>query len=213
MGSVLNHIGPGIVRSLARETATGAGEFEQIFVLDSDAIVVSLFVESVVGTLTVTMQTLDGESNWAEIITFPTISSPTANLLLRKSTLALGRLKLVVTYTDACSYVVTGKGITTADTTVSIAGATNASATQKTISNVAVPVISTSLDDRKAMILRNYSETHSLFIGFTMAEANATTGFPLEPKESIPVDLEAGVAVWGIAPTGDVDVRIMQAGG
>lgn len=200
-------------KCIIEEAPTAGGTKVETFSIHSGSVMVSVFARTVDASLQVTIYTYgDNEDEDLEIITFPALSAPTTNMLLKKSSLTLNKIKVVVTYTGACDYTILARGIESADSTVSIAGANSASASQKDVGVTALELIPASLLDRKGLILRNNSETAIVYIGYTEAEATIANGFPLYAKDAIPVDVEAGVDVWAISTEAATDIRIMEAG-
>lgn len=199
--------------NIIQESVTGAGVTTEKFSIHSGSVMVSIFVRSISGTLDIKVYTYGNDiDEKLQIIEFPSLSAASTQLLLRKSSLSLNKVVIEATYTDACDYTVLARGIESADSTVSISGANTAQASNATVTNVAAKVLPSSLDNRNGISIRNYSDSVTMYIGYTEAEATVANGFPLDPKESIPIDVEAGVDVWAVTANGTVDVRIMQAG-
>jgi hypothetical protein len=83
------------------------------FVLEADAILVSLYAEQLVsGTLQVRLFTVGKQGQELEVITFPPITGPTANLILRRSAVVMSNMRLEVSHPAGCTYSVVARGIT-----------------------------------------------------------------------------------------------------
>lgn len=192
--------------------ATAAGSDSRDFSIESDSILVSLFVDSVGGDLDVVVYTMTESGKELEIIRFPTISAPTVELLLKKAAAAMSRIRIEATYTDAATFEVRAKGITAGQTDVKISGAANFQVSQKTISTTAELLIPASLTDREGLVIKNFSG-NTLYIAETLAKAITGTAYPLSPGESLGMDLASGAELYAVADSGTIDVRIAEAGG
>lgn len=206
----------GKTRRVIDEVATAAGTTTREFGIDSDSALISLFVESTSGDVDVVVKTLTEDGKEFVSTIFPTISSATANLVIRKAATAMTRLKVEVTYTGACTYEVRAKAIGFGEVSTKLLGAADATASQKDIGTTPTVLIPSALSDRAGLVVKNYGQNPgapTLFIGFTAAEAASGNGFPLEPGEPLGMDIDAGQEVYAVASSGTVDVRIIEAGG
>lgn len=81
--------------------------------------------------------------------------------------------------------------------------------TQLTVSGVAVKLPSSPLSYRRAVAIRNFNSTSGvLYIGFDSA-VTTSNGYPLDAGESLPLQMNGAVDVWGVADT-SVDARIIE---
>lgn len=77
------------------------------------------------------------------------------------------------------------------------------------VTATATKLPTTNLDNRKAMIIRNFSKDNIIYIGDSAV--TTTTGFPILPYESIPFDINAGANLYAICETGlTADVRTLE---
>lgn len=96
---------------LANET-TGAGVDVHKFGVDADGILISVDVFSVTGTIDVKVDTIgNDDESVRNVITFPSIISPTAEPEIRTAVNILSTIRVTVTYTGICSYQVRARGI------------------------------------------------------------------------------------------------------
>lgn len=197
---------------LIDQTATQAGSVTESIGIDSDSVLVSLFVEQISGDLDVIVYTEVDTDQEVELFRFPTISAVTGSLLIRKAALSMDRVKIVCTYTAGCKFSVRVRGIGAGEASVRIEGQTNAQASQASISTSAGVIIPSDLDDRVGLVLKNNSTSGILYIGFTLGEATSGNGYPISPGESLGMDLAAGQSIYGLSSAGTIDVRILQAG-
>lgn len=192
-----------------KQAPTAAGTTTKEFTVHSSSAIVSVFVRSISGTLSVKVYSYgDVAAERKLVMDFPELTSSTTELLLRKSSLTLNKLLVVCEYSDACDFTVLARAVEASEQ----AGANNAIATNITVGATPVKIIPSSLTNRAGLIIRNYSDNKTLFIGFLPSEATTSNGFPLEYLESLPIDVRAGVDIWAVSSAGDIDVRIMQAG-
>lgn len=210
---LLNH---GVQSRLLLETTTGAGSTSREISVESDSALVTLNVSSLVsGSLSVVVYGLAGTDIGAAtppLITFPVVSAPTTNLLLRAASLVTQRLLIVATYTGICTYEIQVRAVNGASGSTRILAADNLSMSQTTLGTTVVAVIPASLTDRAGVIIKNWSTTQTVYIGATAAEAVPGVGYPLAPKDALALDVSAGVAIWGVSDAAGADLRIAQSG-
>lgn len=196
------------------ESPSGAGSLSRIFTLDSDTFQTSLFVSSISGSLTVTLSTITGEGKEKEVITYSGVTSPSVELDLKKAATAMGIIKATAVFTGACSFELRAKGLSSGETSAKIQSANVARATKIIVPTPGKILLNAALSDRKGVIIRNWSSTTTVYLGFTLAEANPNNGYPLKPQEALAIDIGAGAELYGdIQNAGTVDVRIIEAGG
>jgi len=191
--------------------ATEAGSISQEFATDADSVLISLFAESVSGTLDVVVYTLTEEGKTLPVIIFPQLTAATSNLVIKKAAAIMSRLKVEAIYSDATAFEVRARGIGVGTTSVKILGANEGKSSQRDIGTTAESIIPSSLSDRVGIIVRNNSPTGTLYLGYTSAEASPGNGYPLEAGESLGIDLAAGAELFGEASSGTIDVRVMEA--
>jgi len=78
-----------------------------------------------------------------------------------------------------------------------------------TVTSTATKIPAYNCADRKAISIRNWSDTEIVYIGG--AGVTVATGFPILPKESLPLDAGAGVQAYGICNTGkSAEIRYIE---
>jgi len=84
-------------------------------------------------------------------------------------------------------------------------------ATQLSVGTNAVQIPSSPLKYRRALSIRNNSSAAVLYIGFS-SSVTTGTGFPIKPGEALPMDMNAGIIIWGISDAngGNADVRVLE---
>jgi hypothetical protein len=198
---------------LVRQETAADGVWEATLTIDSDSVLLSLFVSSLAsGNLDVVAYTFAEAGKEAEIITFPTIVAPTSELLLRKAAATLSNIRVVVTATGLATFDLRAKAISAGESSVKIVGAADLITDQLTVGNTPTSLIATSLTDRLGLVIRNWSSTDTLYIGETALKATTSAGYPIAPGESLGIDIQAGQSLFGTADPTSVDLRIMQAG-
>lgn len=196
------------------EAPTAAGTTTFSHAIDSDSVLVSLFASSVSGTLDVKVVTETTDGKELDIITFPQLSAATSNLVLRKAASTMSKIKIVVTYSDACDYQVYIRAIAAGEASIRILGANQAKASQTTVTTAGgvVALIPSSLTDRAGVIvLNNNISSGVLYIGFTIGETTTAVGYPIYAGQPLGIDVAAGVTVYALADGADVDVRLLEA--
>lgn len=208
-------IHPGTQERVVTETTTGSGSTIREGSIQSDSLLVTLWAQSVTsGSLSVSVFTLTDEGREKEIITFPALVAPTTELLLRKSAVSLQRFRIVATYSGICEYEIYVRAIEGAgESSSKIAGAGSWSVSQTNVTTVAGVLIASTLTDRAGVLVKNWGTTGTIFIAESLIKADAAIGYPLAAKDALALDISAGTAVYAVADTGPIDVRIVQAGG
>jgi hypothetical protein len=150
----------GKVLTVFRETAFAVGTDSRAFSLDADTVLLSLFVSSLSsGTLVVKAYTMTEEGKEVLVNTFPTVSGPTGELLLKKAAAVMGRIRIEVVATGVCGFEVRARGITIGEASVRILGATGGTASQTTVGITTQVLIGAGLQDRNGLIIRNNNNT------------------------------------------------------
>lgn len=201
------------------ETVTETSTFSEIFTIDSDSVLLSLWVDSTAGDLDVTAYTLvsgleQPPVRKAPIITFPTISAPTTNLLLQKAATTLSIVQVVVTTTGAASFRIDAKGTTSAEGSVRIVGSSDFETASVSVTSSPSVIIAPSLASQNGILLKNFSNNRNIFVGKSLATAsNAGGGYPLSSGETLPMNVAAGTSIYASTDSAPADLRIVRTGG
>jgi hypothetical protein len=202
----------GKTTTLLRETAAAAGTRTVVFPIDSDSVLISLWVDSITsGSLDVAVYTQTEDGKQTQIISFPTISAPTAELLLRKAALAMSVVKVVVTTTGIATFEVRAKGLAIGETTSKILGAGSLSTSSATVTTTPGQLITAALTDRNGVTIKNYAGGGTLFVSEDQAKLT-TDAWPIGPGEVWSLDVSAGVTLYAVASAGSLDIRIAESG-
>lgn len=198
---------------VAKESPTTGGSEVYEFSLDSEAVLISLFVAATSGDVNVSVNTEGAQGQDVEVIVFPTITAPTSELLLRKTASVLRKVRVYITYTGACTYDIRARGVSGGASSFKILGNSNILMSQIDASTTPIALIPASLTDRASVAIKNYNTTGVLFLGGTAGEADPTIGWPVGPQESYVVDVSAGQEIYGRSDAGTIDVRLSETGG
>lgn len=213
----IEYLGPVAVgRSIPvyRESLSAAATLQKTVLLEADSCLISLWVSSLSsGSLSVEVSTITEVGREFPIITFPAVTGPTSNLLLKKASLAMSRVVVRVIATGVCSFDVDLRGIGAGEASTKIVGSSNAVAVKYAATSTPGIVIPSTLSDRNGLVLKNNGPTGILYMGFSLAEATLATGYPLAVGESLALDIAAGVNIYGVSSGGTLDIRTMQAFG
>lgn len=205
----------GETRCIISETVTGGGQIEIPARLEDDAVLVAVFVDTITsGTLTISVQTFTANNKVEDIIEFPQITAPTTNLILRRASIALTNVKFIATYTGDCTFEVHARGISQGEANVRVVGSDDVdNNTANITSGTPQVLIPSSLIARGGFSVKNFTQTESiLYIGISEAKAAPGTGYPLEPGESVALDIGPDVTLYASSDDQDIDVRIFQLG-
>lgn len=204
----------GTQERLITETTVGAGVTTQQGSITSDSLLATLWVNSITsGTLDISIYTLTDNGKQVLLFSFPTITSGSTDLLLKKSGISLQRFSVVVTYTGICSYEMYVRAIEGAgESSTQIVGAANLVVSQTVVGTSATILIPSSLTDRAGLVVRNWSGTGTLYVGESLVKADPSIGYPIAPKEQLGLDVAAGAVIYAISDSGNLDIRIAEAG-
>jgi hypothetical protein len=196
------------------EVVTEAGTTVMEFGIDSDSVLISLFAEAVTGSLDVVVKTVTDNNQDVKqlpVITFPTITAATSNLVIRKAAAVMSRIRVEATYTGAATFQVWARGVGSGETSVRILGAANGQASQTDVGTTASLLVGAAVNDRTGIIIRNNNPSGVLYLGFSVAETTLANGYPLGPGENVSMDMAADAQIYGIADVGTIDTRIMES--
>lgn len=206
-------IHPGTQERILAETTLGSGTTSKEGSIQSDSLIATLWVDSIAsGELTVSVFTLTDTGKELELFSFPVLTVGSINLLLKKAGVSLQRFRVQATYTGICQYEVYIRAIEGAgESSVRILGSSSFRVEQVDLSTTPVALISASLEDRQGVIIKNWSLTTNMYIAETSAKATVAGGYPVAPRDNVTVDVQAGVAIWAVAESGTIDVRIGES--
>jgi hypothetical protein len=212
----------GDVAIVLAETVTSASTKDKCITIQSDGALLSLFVQELTGTLDVNVYTQTRAGEEKLIDSFPQISSPTAELLLRKQVEVHQQLRVEVITSGPAMYDIRAKGVPAGVSSVKITGAGLADNYGIQADSTARLLIPTSLEDQNNVSIINHG-AETLYIGFksTITVASVATPGVKDPNAATPVpsggsiglNVTAGLTVYGITATNPVDIRIIQLGG
>lgn len=185
------------------------------FSMDAEAVLISLYVGSTSGDVDVSVFTEGATGNQTEVITFPTVSATTAEMLLRKSASILRKVRVQVTTTDAASFEVRARGVSAGAASVQIAGASSIQVTRTAVTTSPSILITSTLLDRQGILIENISDLTApigtLYIAETLAKATTSAGHPIRPGGNFSVDVKAGGELYAVA-TDNIAVSIIESG-
>ena len=193
-------------------TDTVAGSKTAKFAVDAESVLISLYVGSISGDLDVTVYTVGKDGEEVAVITFPTISSPTTELFLKKAASVLQRIRVVVTYTGACEFNIRARGVSAEAASVKILGQNAGKNYATTITTTPALLIPISLVDRVGIAIHNTSATKTIYMGFTALSTTVTDGWEIAPGEKLGLDIASGVEVYCMVTSGSVTAKILEAG-
>lgn len=210
---------PGAQSRIFVQSPSAAGVQTATVTTEADTILISLYAASVTGTLDVKVYNIvgpaqtGGQPRRSLAFAFPTLSATTTDLLLRRAAVTTEQVEIEVTYDSACSFELWARAVYGGTTDARILGAASLRVSQVTVGTTPVILIPASLTDRSGIVIKNWSTSADLYVGESAAKADISVGYPLAARDGLAVDLAAGQAVWGVASTGTVDVRLGESGG
>jgi hypothetical protein len=206
-------IHPGVQCRILQEVTLAAGVTSRDGSIQSDALLVSLWVSSVTsGTLSVKVYTLTDDGREVELISFPTVSAPTTSLLLKKSGVSLQRFRVEATYTGICEYEIYVRAIESAgDSSVRLLGAAQLETSAISVTTTPAVLLPASLEDRNGISVLNYSGAGTLFLSEDISKLPAQA-WPVPPGGGWSLDVTAGVTIYAVSSSGSLDIRVAQSG-
>lgn len=210
---------PGAQARIFVMSPTAAGTQTAVVTTEADTILISLFAASVTGTLDVSVYNIvgpaqtGGQTRRSLAFAFPQLTATTTDLLLRRASVTTEQVEIEVTYSGACEFELWARAVYGGATDARILGAASLRVSQVTVGVLPTILIPASLTDRSGIVIKNWSAATDLYVGESAAKADVSVGYPLAARDGLAVDLAAGQAIWGVAATGTVDVRLGESGG
>lgn len=204
----------GLQEVVLRSSPAAAGVITKDISVQSDAALFLLWVDSVVGTLEVEVYGILDESNKEVLIlSFPVVSAATTEIIQKRSGTIPTRLRVKVTHTGACSFDLSARAVSTGSSDTRILGGASLKVSRKTVNSSPTLLVPSSLVDRTAIAIKNWSTAGTIYVGETIAKANQNNGWPIGPKDALGLDIQAGVELYATAVDGPCDIRIIESGG
>lgn len=192
--------------------AAAAGTQVAKFAIDAESVLVSLYVGTIAGDLDIKVYTVGKDGEEVQVIAFPIISAPTTELFLKKAASVMQKIRVVATYTGACTFNIRARGVSSEAASVKILGQNAGKNYATTINAVPGLLIPVSIADRVGIAIHNTSTTKTIYMGFTSADCNVTDGWEISPGEKLGLDIASGVEVYCMVTAGSVIAKILEAG-
>ena len=199
-------------RTILKETKASAGVTREYVAIDAEGALISLYVGQIMGTLNVTVYTLTDEGKRQKLFDFPSVTVATPELVIKTISPTLNLLQIECTYSGACDYEVVIRGISSGQVSTRLLSPGSISAKQAIVGTSPAILIPATTETRNSVLIKNIAAAGTIYLGGTIAEANAATGFPLTVGESIVIDIAGGQAVYAIGTSVGMDIRYMEAG-
>lgn len=211
----------GVQKSVLSKNELSAGYDEVTLAVDTDSVLTTLFVESLTGSLNVDVYAITvggtGDSTPPHevlLYSFPTITSPTANLLVQTAAAVTKKLRIKATWTGPAKFDVQARAIDGGASKTQVITAGSIEMDQVTInSGPAQVLIPVSLVDEVGFLVKNWSSNGAVvYVAETAGKATTSKGFPLAPGDSFDVSVKAGQAYYATATIDGADLRIVKGG-
>lgn len=212
-------ISHGTQLSVLRRDETVAGSADITFDVQSDSVLCTLFAEVNSGDLDVTVYGItqggpadNSVAHETPLISFPTVSAPTADLLIQTAAATTSRLRVKATWTGEVKFDVQARAINGGTSTTRVVTAGAIAMEQITVNTgAAQTVISPALIDSVGFMLRNWSTNGAIiYVAETPAKAVPATGWPLGPGDVVDISVKAGQAYYASATLDGADLRIVK---
>ena len=203
----------GLQDVVLRESPVAAGVITKDISIQSDAALFLLWVTATTGDITIEVYGILADDREAFVLSFPKVNQPTLEFLQKRTGTVPTRLRIKVTHTGACSFELSARAVSTGSSDTRILGGASLKVSKKTVNSNASLLVPSSLVDRAAIAIKNWSSSGTIYIGEAINKANQNNGWPIGPKDALGIDIQAGVEIYAIAVDGPCDVRIIESGG
>ena len=204
----------GLQEIVLRASPVSAGTITKDLSIQSDAALFLLWVNSTAGDITVEVYgILDSDNREVLLASFPKVNTPSTEILQKRTGTAPTRLRVKVTCTGACDFELSARAVSTGSSDTRILGGASLKVSKKTVNSSPTLLVPSSLVDRTAIAIKNWSSSGTIYIGESVAKANANNGWPIGPKDALGLDIQAGVELYATAVDGPCDIRIIESGG
>lgn len=203
----------GLQEVLLNAAPTGGGVLVKDFSIQSDAALFLLWVNSTAGDITVEVYGILSDDQEVFVLTFPKVNQPTAEILQKRTGTVPTRLRVRITHTAGCDFELSARAVSTGSSDTRILGGASLKVSKKTVNSTPSLLIPSSLADRTAVAIKNWSSAGIIYVGETVAKANINNGWPIGPKDALGLDIQAGVELYAVAVDGPCDIRIIESGG
>jgi hypothetical protein len=193
------------------ETVYGSGVTKKLISSVADGALISLFVTSITGSLSVRVLTETSDGKNYELFTFPTVTAPSTALTLKTASPTMTNLRFEVTYNGDVTYELHARGVASGEVSAKFVSPASASANKVTVGTLPTVIIPATTSNRSAVLLRNLSATGTIYLGFSVAQATESTGFPLFPGEHFMISIAGGQPLYGLGTVADMDIRYVEA--
>lgn len=207
-------LAPGRTVTVFDEAPIAAGTVTRSFAIQSDSVLFAVYVGAVAGTVDISVATADGDGGpTTNVITFPTITSPSSELQLRKAAAVMGYIVVTVTYSGACDFTIKARGVvSSSEASVKILGQSSARNYHVEVTDTPSLLIPAALIDRSGLAIHNTDATRIVYMGFTLASTTTVDGWEIAPGEKLGLDVASGVDIYGFVLTGTTALKILEAG-
>jgi hypothetical protein len=204
----------GLQEVVIRSAPVAGGTLVRDISVQSDAALFLLWVNSTAGDITVEVYgILDSDNKEVFLLSFPKVNQPSVEIIQKRTGTIPTRLRIRVIHTGACDIELSARAVSTGSSDTRILGGASLKVSKKTVNNVASLLVPSSLVDRSAIAIKNWSSSGTIYIGETIAKANQNNGWPIGPKDALGVDIQSGVELYAVAVDGPCDIRIIESGG
>jgi len=209
--SGINVLEQGRTLTVISETVFGSGTTKKTFASVADGAIISLFVSSITGNLSIRVLTETEAGKSYELFTFPTVVAPTNGLTLKTAAPTMGNITVEVTYNGDVTYEVHARGVASGEVSAKVVSPSSAKVGRVLVGTVPTLLIPASNSNRSAILLRNTDDNGTLYIGFSEAQASLANGFPVLPGENFMLNLSGGQALYAIGTSSPMDIRYVEA--
>lgn len=206
-------LNPGVQDRVISETTLGSGVTSVEGSILTDALLATVWVGSISsGSLTLSVYTLTDAGKEVLLFSFPVLTAPSIDLLLKKSGVSMQRFRVKATYTGICSYEVYVRAlVSSGESSVKIIGSNALVTDVITVTTTPSVLVASALQDRNGLSLLSYSGTGTLFISEDITKLPARA-WPIAAGGGWSLDVQAGVTLYAVSSAGNIEVRIAQSG-
>lgn len=195
-----------------KEATASAGVTSKVVSIASEGALISLYVNSIMGSLNIAVYTLTEEGKRQKLFDFPQINTSTPELVIKTISPTMNLIEIECTYNGPCNYEVHVRGISSGQVSTRIVAPGTLSSKRVLASTIPAVLIPATTESRSSVLIKNIAANGVVYLGGSLAEANSATGFPVGAGESIVIDIAGGQAVYAVGTNVGMDIRYMEAG-
>lgn len=202
----------GYQESVVKVDSPVSGKKNGAIVTEGDTILTALFVEELVGELDVKCYAITRPGHRVLLYSYPTITAPTPELLLKSTPLTTVNVLVETVWTGQAKFELYGRAVDGGTTEAKIITSDFILTDQQTVNTTPTTLVAASLEDGIAFEVTNWSSNGAvLYISTDIAKTTEAEGYPIPAGASRSISVKAGQTWYVVSSKNGADLRIMEA--